>query len=282
MDSNTHSTGRPASPSAGRPDSLAASPSANPSTGLAALAAELEGLGAQNPPGLADAVAAERVLQLRRLVDRLEGHWLQELAAVDARGAAGADQGIQAASTAGWLRNRLHMGAGAASGAVRTARALFRGPLTAAQALTDGAIAPAPARVVAHGTQDLAAPTAAEAEPVLLEAAGRLDPPRLRRVIAHVQLVADPEGAEARADRHHERRGLWLTPTLEGMVALDGLLEPEAGQTLMAALEPLARPATAPMMCAAAASAAPTPSPNWPAAAWKAAGCPRPVGSAPS
>jgi Domain of unknown function (DUF222)/HNH endonuclease len=33
--------------------------------------------------------------------------------------------------------------------------------------------------------------------------------------------------------------------TLAGMVALDGLLDPEAGETLLAALEPLARPTTA-------------------------------------
>ena len=36
-----------------------------------------------------------------------------------------------------------------------------------------------------------------------------------------------------------------MWPTLEGMVAVDGLLEPEAGQILLAALEPLARPADA-------------------------------------
>jgi hypothetical protein len=34
-------------------------------------------------------------------------------------------------------------------------------------------------------------------------------------------------------------------PTLEGRVALQGLLDPEAGQTLLAALDPLARPANA-------------------------------------
>ena len=53
------------------------------------------------------------------------------LAAVDARGAAGAEEGVQAGSTAGWLRARLRLGAGAATSLVRTARALFRGPLTA-------------------------------------------------------------------------------------------------------------------------------------------------------
>jgi hypothetical protein len=36
-----------------------------------------------------------------------------------------------------------------------------------------------------------------------------------------------------------------VSATWEGMVALQGLVDPEAGQTLLAALEPLARPATA-------------------------------------
>jgi len=63
---------------------------------------------------------------LRRLLDRLDGHWLKEPAGVDARGAAGAELGQDVGSTAGWLRSRLRLGAGAASSAVRTARALFR------------------------------------------------------------------------------------------------------------------------------------------------------------
>jgi hypothetical protein len=230
MDSNTHSTWRPP----GRRD------------GLASLAAVVEELAAQDLHRLTDAALAERVLGLRRLLDRLEGHWLRELAAVDGRGAAGADQDEQAASTAGWLRSRLRLGAGAASSCVRTARALFRGPLAAtAAALTGGAISVAHARVLAHGTRELPDHLTVEAEPVLVEAASRLDPPRLRRVLGHLQLVADPDGSDDRAERRHARRGLWLAPTFEGMVAVDGLLEAEAGQSLLAALEPLARPAGA-------------------------------------
>jgi hypothetical protein len=226
MDSNTHST--------------------DLSAGLAALTAAVEELATQDLDGLTDAVRAERVLGLRRLLDRLEGHWLQELAAVDARGAAGAEHDLQVGSTASWLRTRLRMGAGAAHTSVRTARALFRGPLAeTARALIGGELSPAHASVLAAGTQELAAHQAIEAEPVLVEAAQRLDPPRLRQVIGHLQLVADPDSAEAKAERRHARRGLWLAPTLEGMVALDGLLEPEAGQTLLAALEPLARPPSA-------------------------------------
>jgi hypothetical protein len=244
MDSNTHS----ASPADRRPaetlDGLADRPTSL--TGLAAVAAELHELATHDPNRLPDGVRAERVLQLRRLVDRLEGHWLNELAAVDAGGAAGADQGVPAPSTAGWLRARLRMGAGAAHGTVRTARALFRGPLPAtAQALVDGELSLAHANVLAAGTQELPAHTTMEAEPVLVEAARRLDPPRLRRVVAHLCVVADPDSERDRTAERHARRGVWLTPTWEGMVALDGLLEAEAGQTLMAALEPLARPTSA-------------------------------------
>ena len=49
--------------------------------------------------------------------------------------------------------------------------------------------------MLAHGTHDLPDHLTVEAEPVLVEAAGRLDPPRLRRVLGHLRLVADPDGS---------------------------------------------------------------------------------------
>jgi hypothetical protein len=126
MDSNTHSIGLLAEPptrhSAGHPGELPGGrsgrlpaghptgPSGGLPTGLSALAAAVEELAAHDLGGLPDPVAAERVLGLRRLLDRLEGHWLKQLAAVDARGAAGAEADGQAGSTAGWLRARLRMG----------------------------------------------------------------------------------------------------------------------------------------------------------------------------
>jgi Domain of unknown function (DUF222)/HNH endonuclease len=226
MESNVYSTSGPA--------------------GLDRLTAVVEELAAQDLAALSDGEAAQRVLVLRRLIDRLEGHWLRELAGVDGRGAAGADTGVVASSTAGWLRGRLRAGRRQASGWVRTARALFRGPLAGTgQALIAGTISPAHASVLAAGTEDLPAATAAEAEPVLLEVAHRVDPPVLRKVVTHLHEVADPDAAEARAQRLHERRGLWVSPTLAGMVAIDGLLEAEAGETLLAVLDPLARPASA-------------------------------------
>jgi hypothetical protein len=68
-------------------------PAGNPPEGLAALAADLGALAAEDPTRLTDTARAHRLLALRRLADCLEGHWLRELADVDASGAAGADQG---------------------------------------------------------------------------------------------------------------------------------------------------------------------------------------------
>jgi hypothetical protein len=226
MDPNTHSTQQPGS--------------------LDRLAAVVDQLAVEDLDALPDAQAARRVLVLRGLLERLEGQWLRELAGVDGRGAAGADQGTPAESTAGWLRNRTRMGHPDAHQRVRVARALHRGPLPGtARALADGELSYLHAAALTRATQHLPAATTTAAEPVLLEAARRLDPPRLRKVVGHLADVADPQAAEQQALRRHERRWLWLSPTFAGMVAIDGLLDPEAGETLLTALEPLARPSTA-------------------------------------
>ena len=272
MDSNTHSTQPPDQQPGGHPEDLA------DLADLDELTAFLDRLATRDLDRLSDRVRAQRALRLQRLADRLDGQWLKELAGVDARGAAGAEAGLQVGSTAAWLRNRLHLSDRAATSAVRTARALFRGPLTGtAQAVTEGAISVAHAEVVAQGTQTLPDHVTVEAEPVLVEAARRLDPGRLRRLLGHLLQVADPDGADRERERRHARRGLWLAPTFEGMVAVDGLLEPEAGQTLLAALEPLARPADAqdtrsgPQRQADALA-------ELARRAWRVGGCRRPVG----
>lgn len=174
------------------------------------------------------------------------------------------------------------MGASTATSCVRTARALFRGPLAAtAAALTGGDISATHARVLAHGTQELPDDVTVAAEPVLVEAAVRLDPPLLRRVLGHLQLVADPDGADRVSERRFARRGLWLAPTLDGMVAVDGLLEPEAGQVLVAALEPLARPADAEDARSGGQRRADALA-ELARRGLEGGGCPRPVGSGPS
>lgn len=214
--------------------------------GLQHLAADIAELAACDPTGLPDALACEWVLTMRRLVDQLEGCWLRLLAHVDGVGAAGAEQGVVAPSTAGWLHARTRMASATAHQGVRTARALHRGPqplAATAAALAAGEVSYQHAVALADATSGLPAVTVAEAEGVLLDAAGRLDPPRVRRLANHLRDVVDPQGAEERGRRRLERRGLWLSGTVEGMLAIDGLLDAECGETLQAALMPLGRPA---------------------------------------
>ena len=166
---------------------------------------------------------------------------------------------------------------------LRTARALFRGPLTGtAQALTNGELSAAHAQVLAAGTHDLPAHTTAEAEPVAGGGGPAAGP--AAAAAGHHAICGwspTPTAPSDQAERRYQQRGLWLASTWEGMVAVNGLLEPEAGQTLLAALEPWPAPPT-PTTTAAAASAGPMPWPSWPAAAWKPASCPRPAGCDPS
>jgi hypothetical protein len=287
MDSNTYSDqpqpSAPTEPGLLEPSVPPGPPGPpGPPEGLGFLPAALGELEAEDLDGLSDTALADETLELQQWTDRLQGQVLRRLAAVDARGAAGADQDQQAPSTAGWLQRRLRMGAGAARSSVRTARALFRGPLPlTARALTSGQLSPGRARVLAQGTRHLPDQVARAAEPVLLEAATRMDPPRLRQAVGYLVEVADPDGADAARQRHHERRGPWLAPTLDDMVAVKGLLEPEADQTVLAALEPLARPADAHDTRFGGQRTADALT-ELARRAWRAAGCPRPVGSGPS
>src|SRR5215207_8258756 len=226
MNSNTHSTQDPTGP-------------AGPADDLADLSAVLGRLASRDLERLADAALADQTLQLQQLSDCLDGVVLRHLAAVDARGAAGAEQDRRFGSTAGWLRARLRMAATTATSQVRTARALFRGPLPeSGTALCAGELSAAHAEVLAASTLHLPDHVVADAEPTLLDPTRRLDPPGLRQVVTHFGYTIDPDRADAAAQRRYERRGLWLTVTLDRMVAVRGIMTPEAGQPLITALDP--------------------------------------------
>src|SRR6266511_3702689 len=144
----------------------------------------------------------------------------------------------------GWERLAAAIDGLAADDLHQPARALHRGPLRAtAAALAQGEVSYQHAAALADATSDLPPAKVAEAEPVLVDAARRLDPARLRRLAGHLREVVDPDTAEERTRRRLERRGLRLAATFEGMVDVKGLLDPEAGEAVQAALAPLARPA---------------------------------------
>jgi hypothetical protein len=58
----------------------------------------------------------------------------------------------------------------------------------------------------------------------------------LVRVVEYWKHLADSAAAEAAAERRFSRRGLYVSPTLDGMIRVDGDLDPETGQTVLTAI----------------------------------------------
>jgi Domain of unknown function (DUF222)/HNH endonuclease len=177
------------------------------------------------------------IVELRRLIDALEGIWTGWVGSLDGSGSLGPDIG-----TGAWLRAACRMAPGAARSRVVLARRMAERPAVAAAAL-DGELSVDHARLVTTALAELAdaagEDVAADAEAPLVDAARRCDSGRLRREIAHARHALAPEAAVADAERLHERRRFDVATTFDGAVHVDGLLDPEAGELLLAALAPL-------------------------------------------
>ncbi|MGH3804626.1 MAG: DUF222 domain-containing protein, partial [Pseudonocardiaceae bacterium] len=181
---------------------------------------------------------ADEVVRLHRQLARLQGEMTRRVAALDHLTAGQIDGHV---STASWLRDACSTTHAYASDLVRTSRVLDARPVCAA-ALHTGAMSYAHARVVASALFDVPADSRDSAEPILLEAAVKLDPGRLRSVATRLRETINRDHADRSAARDHARRRLHVSRTLDGMVVLDGLLDPEAGGVVLSALMPLSRP----------------------------------------
>src|SRR5674536_359156 len=189
--------------------------------------------------GLPDSALAADLVGLRVTVSRLESEFARRLVVFDRRAAAG---GPGAVSTAAWLRQACRLSAGEASERVRTARVLADDLAVSADALAGGIISYAHARLLASAAGELTAESLPTVEPILVEAARHTDPAGPRALCTQVRTMLDPTGAEEAAALAHDRRHLSISATFAGTVVLDGVLDPEAGATALAALAPLAAP----------------------------------------
>src|SRR5674536_166967 len=199
----------------------------------------LDRLVAVEVAGLPDSALAADLVGLRVAVSRLESEFARRLVVFDRRGAAGVTGAV---STAAWLRQACRLSAGEASERVRTARVLADDLAVSADALAGGIISYAHARVLASAAGELPAESLPTVEPILVEAARHTDPAGPRALCTQVRTMLDPTGAEAAAALAHDRRHLSISTTFAGTVVLDGVFDPEAGATVLAALAPLAAP----------------------------------------
>lgn len=178
-----------------------------------------------------DGELVEELREIERAVSALEVERARRVAELEERGVA-AREGLSATS---FLADRLRMAPAWAARYVAWARALARAPRTR-EALAQGEIHPSAAAVLLQARAS-SAELFERDEQVLVDAARTLPHRDLRRVVAHWRQAADPVAAVGDAERLHARRRLHVSPTLDGMVRVDGDLDPETGQVLITALD---------------------------------------------
>jgi Domain of unknown function (DUF222)/HNH endonuclease len=180
---------------------------------------------------LSDGELDERLMEISRACGVLEAEKARTVAEVERGGSFSASGHLSVTS---WVEHRTQTSWSEAARAVRTARALEHMP-GVREALYEGDVSTSAVEQLVVARE--AAPEEfSNAEEALVEAAKTLPVRDLRRAVAHWRDVVDA-GAAAKADRErYDRRGLHVSPLMDGMVRVDGNLDPETGQSLITAL----------------------------------------------
>ncbi len=141
-----------------------------------------------------------------------------------------------AVSSAAWVREHCRVPHGVARATVDLARTLPSLPATS-EAFARGDISRRHAEAIANACTSERRDAIVDFESALVDAARVASVRELRGIVQHVTDAIDGDGGAATANEHHERRRLHVSPTLDGMVAIDGLLDPESGEVVLSALD---------------------------------------------
>ncbi len=178
---------------------------------------------------------------LRQVADATESVFTQTLAAFDANG--DGETLHAASSSTSWLRGALRLASGDASERVRLARGsrdLLADPV---DALTAGEVTYDQVRAIERAVRVIPEHQREDAVTVLTDLAKQADVQAVRVAGQRLRFVTDPDGSLSASEKEFERRYLNLSPLLDGMTALDGLLDPESATMLNTALSPFLVPA---------------------------------------
>ena len=190
----------------------------------------------QDPHQLADLALLGSTEKLLTLINQLHGVVASRLQVIDIRDATVAEYGRQ---TRGWLVEEQHVGQRDASRQLTVARALPGCP-TVGAALSAGSITFDHAHAIVTGVQSVPYEIREVVEKELVTAAESCDPTELARFVRELRSrLGGDEDAEAAAQRRYESRWLRFTPTIDGMHAVDGMLDPASAAVIKAAVAPL-------------------------------------------
>jgi hypothetical protein len=198
---------------------------------MSTLRSALEEILTEDPAGIDDAGLEEEFQELDRAADLIYAKSLRLLTEIERRGTYARDGHLSLTS---WLAQRFGKTWSAASRLVRTARALEQMPSTR-EALDQGEITSSALEVVLPA-REVDPEAFTQAEDYLVEAASALSIPDLRRIMATWRQAAEDAQSTDSSQRLWDRNRLHVSPTLHGMVRVDGDLDPETGQTVISAL----------------------------------------------
>ncbi len=182
----------------------------------------------------------ERVAELHRVAQQVQAAVLDSVAELDRRH--GSEPAGERA-TRDWVHRHTGLHAAAVGETMRTARALRDHLPDTRAALRSGRITARHASAIARVAEKVGEGEAGAAEGFLVGVAERGDPAGVHRAGQRLFQWLHPAGAESELGRRIERRRLDLRVAEDGMGFLDGVLDPESTELVMAALMPLMSPA---------------------------------------
>ena len=144
-------------------------------------------------------------------------------------------------STPAFLRHELHLHPRDAAHLLGMARDLRHLPAVD-HAFSTGQISQNHVAVITRTARQVGAEHVAASESTLLEVATTYDPGKLRVVAHRLRYCLDPDADGRDAVKTYEKRELSVAPTIYGMVAIQGLLDPTSGATVLSALDAVTAP----------------------------------------
>lgn len=180
-------------------------------------------------------ISGDELVRMRRVVNRLEAAFTGATRLFDRSQEWSAEGAVSAAA---WLRGHCRLSPPESHQRVKVGRALERMPATRV-AFESGEISYSHARVLAGPVDEQNEEAFRGVEEVLVGVARECSPSELRRVVEHWRMNLDGDRGAGAANDRYERRRLHVSRTFWGMVAVDGLLDPEGGEILLTALQGL-------------------------------------------
>jgi hypothetical protein len=177
---------------------------------------------------VADTVLEEDLDEIEHASRVLESERARRIVEVERRGSFRRDGALSITS---WLAGRLHTAVSAAARHVRRAR-LCRDVPEVAEGLSSGELSTSAVDLLA-GARAFEPEAFDRTGTTLVEAARTLPAGHFARAVAYWRQLAE---ADRDNDERFEARGLHVSPTIGGMVRVDGDLDPENGQLLITAL----------------------------------------------